>query len=267
MCEPWFRIAHRPSSAARNWPRTIREGRSFKRGIRPDSRLPARRFCSDRSKSATVRSPLVGSRASAPSAIRGTRPSTRCASTMPRPRCNRSWRRTSPNTFSPDGASLYVATSDARLRVFSRDGGTGTITLVQTLMDGHGGVAGIGNVPAVVVSPDGEHVSASGGGSRSREPRGRRPSASTAGDRVRSCSSWRASRRRPTAATSTPRTAPTAAGPDCSGSLRSRGYNLLGGPGVTPFMVENRRTGSNTKEPSHGTSPREDAAARIIPRL
>jgi 6-phosphogluconolactonase (cycloisomerase 2 family) len=60
---------------------------------------------------------------------------------------------------SPDGAHVYVASSqeDAVL-VFSRNAGTGALTLASMVVDGIGGVDGLNAPTIVAVSSDGAHV-------------------------------------------------------------------------------------------------------------
>jgi 6-phosphogluconolactonase (cycloisomerase 2 family) len=64
---------------------------------------------------------------------------------------------------SPDDEHLYVTgrNTDSVL-VFDRDPVDGSLTLVQTLTDGSGGVDGIDGAVGVAVSPDGAHVYVSG---------------------------------------------------------------------------------------------------------
>jgi len=65
--------------------------------------------------------------------------------------------------MSPDGNSLYLASSHANaLVVFRRDTTAGTLTLLQLLQDGAGGVDGLEGAYSVAVSPDGNHVYAAG---------------------------------------------------------------------------------------------------------
>jgi 6-phosphogluconolactonase (cycloisomerase 2 family) len=65
--------------------------------------------------------------------------------------------------FSPDNQHLYAAGSfDRALAVFSRDPATGALSFVEALFNGDNGINGLDNVRAVVVSPDGKHVYASG---------------------------------------------------------------------------------------------------------
>ena len=62
-------------------------------------------------------------------------------------------------TLSPDGLHLYaVGTFEDTLAVFSRNPTTGTLTFLQVLMDGVGGVDGLYDPTSVVVSPDGKNV-------------------------------------------------------------------------------------------------------------
>jgi 6-phosphogluconolactonase (cycloisomerase 2 family) len=61
--------------------------------------------------------------------------------------------------LSPDGTSLYVASSNAgTLSVFGRDPGTGALSFLQLQAEGAGGVEGLSGVSSVTVSPDGRHV-------------------------------------------------------------------------------------------------------------
>jgi cysteine-rich repeat protein len=69
---------------------------------------------------------------------------------------------------SPDGRHLYVAANqDEAIGVFARDATASALTLVEAQMGGVAGVNGdrLGFPTAVVVSPDGHHVYASGDGS------------------------------------------------------------------------------------------------------
>ena len=59
--------------------------------------------------------------------------------------------------LSPGGAHLYAAGENV-LAVFSRDGGTGALTWVETQQNGVGGVTNLVNVGDVAISPDGAHV-------------------------------------------------------------------------------------------------------------
>jgi DNA-binding beta-propeller fold protein YncE len=60
---------------------------------------------------------------------------------------------------SPDGEHLYVTGPiDDAVGVFDRDAGTGTLSFVETQVDGTGGVDGLDAAWAVSVSPDGKHV-------------------------------------------------------------------------------------------------------------
>jgi 6-phosphogluconolactonase (cycloisomerase 2 family) len=61
--------------------------------------------------------------------------------------------------ISADGAHIYATGHDGDgLLVFERDGGSGMLTHVQTLLDGQGGVDGLDGARQVRVSPDGLHV-------------------------------------------------------------------------------------------------------------
>jgi 6-phosphogluconolactonase (cycloisomerase 2 family) len=70
--------------------------------------------------------------------------------------------RMSGMAISPGGEHVYVTSDlpnpDAQLAVYERDGGTGTLTLVQQISDDEGGVDGIDRATCVAVSPDGAHV-------------------------------------------------------------------------------------------------------------
>jgi 6-phosphogluconolactonase (cycloisomerase 2 family) len=66
---------------------------------------------------------------------------------------------------SPDGANVYAAgQQDSGLAVFSRDVVTGSLTFVEALLDGTGGVDGLSNPEALAISPDGAslYVAATG---------------------------------------------------------------------------------------------------------
>ncbi len=66
-------------------------------------------------------------------------------------------------TLSPDGAHLYAAAeTDQALAAFSRDASTGELTFIEAYFDGANGVDGLGCVNDVAVSPDGDHVYATG---------------------------------------------------------------------------------------------------------
>jgi 6-phosphogluconolactonase (cycloisomerase 2 family) len=58
---------------------------------------------------------------------------------------------------------VYVASSgDQAVTAFARDPGTGSLSLVQSVREGVGGVEGLAQARAVAVSPDGMHVYAGG---------------------------------------------------------------------------------------------------------
>jgi len=60
---------------------------------------------------------------------------------------------------SPDGSHVYATgASDDALVVFSRDGVTGQLSLVQVVWDDQGGVDGLNNPRDLTLSPDGDHV-------------------------------------------------------------------------------------------------------------
>ncbi len=64
---------------------------------------------------------------------------------------------------SPDGAHVYAAgLIDNAVAVFARDPASGALTFVEVVRDGVGGVDGLLGASAVVVSPDGDHVYATG---------------------------------------------------------------------------------------------------------
>lgn len=64
---------------------------------------------------------------------------------------------------SPDGRNVYVASYDNTLVVFARDPGDGTLTYLETHVDGVNGVNGLAGAQSVVVSPDDKHVYVAGG--------------------------------------------------------------------------------------------------------
>ncbi len=71
--------------------------------------------------------------------------------------------RPSAVAVSDDGNSVYTASlDDDSIAVFSRDTGDGTLTFVEVLTDGVGGVDGLARATDVTVSPDGQHVYATG---------------------------------------------------------------------------------------------------------
>jgi len=64
---------------------------------------------------------------------------------------------------SPDGGHVYVTgASDDAVAAFHRNATTGALTFVGVQKDGVGGVDGLWNASAVVVSPDGGHVYVAG---------------------------------------------------------------------------------------------------------
>ena len=66
-------------------------------------------------------------------------------------------------TVSPDGNHLYAAgTGDNAVAVFSRNSTTGALTFVEFQQDGAGGVDGLAGAQSVTVSPDGNHLYATG---------------------------------------------------------------------------------------------------------
>ncbi len=64
--------------------------------------------------------------------------------------------------FSPDGSSLYVTGDDSAVAAFARDPASGALSFVGVQRDGVGGVDGIASPYGVAVSPDGNHVYATG---------------------------------------------------------------------------------------------------------
>ena len=68
-------------------------------------------------------------------------------------------------TVSPDGRYLYGAgPNDNAVAVFSRSSSTGALTFVEVQRDGVGGVDGLSSARSVTVSPDGNHLYATGAG-------------------------------------------------------------------------------------------------------
>ena len=64
---------------------------------------------------------------------------------------------------SPDNKHVYAASrDDDAIAVFSRDAGTGKLSFVEMLKDGVGGVDGLDGAYSVIVSPDNQHVYATG---------------------------------------------------------------------------------------------------------
>jgi 6-phosphogluconolactonase (cycloisomerase 2 family) len=60
---------------------------------------------------------------------------------------------------SPDGKHVYaVSNADDAIVRFARNGGTGVLTFVGTIVDGTGGVTGIDAANAIALSPDGKHA-------------------------------------------------------------------------------------------------------------
>lgn len=65
--------------------------------------------------------------------------------------------------LSPDGLHLYAASSlDDSVSVFTRDGVSGALGFVEAQVQGLGGVSGLDGASAVVVSPDGLNLYATG---------------------------------------------------------------------------------------------------------
>ena len=65
--------------------------------------------------------------------------------------------------MSPDGNHVYVAAcDDDALAVFGRDGTTGALSFVQVVRNGQAGVDGLDGTTSVTLSPDGNHVYATG---------------------------------------------------------------------------------------------------------
>ncbi len=68
-----------------------------------------------------------------------------------------------PVSVSPDGRHLYAAAAtDAAVAVFRRDPRTGSLTFVEVHVDGVAGVDGLAGAWSTTVSPDGQHVYATG---------------------------------------------------------------------------------------------------------
>jgi 6-phosphogluconolactonase (cycloisomerase 2 family) len=64
---------------------------------------------------------------------------------------------------SPDGRHVYAASFvDDSVIALSRNTGTGTLSFVQQLQDGIGGVDGLDGAAGVAISPDGKHVYVTG---------------------------------------------------------------------------------------------------------
>lgn len=65
--------------------------------------------------------------------------------------------------ISPDGNHVYAAGLDEdAIAVFSRNATTGALTFVEVQKDGVGGVDGLDGVVAIAISPDGNHLYATG---------------------------------------------------------------------------------------------------------
>lgn len=65
--------------------------------------------------------------------------------------------------LSPGGGlHLYVASRIGAVSVFFRNPGTGVLTLLETEVEGSGGVTGLSGADGIAVSPDGDHVYVSG---------------------------------------------------------------------------------------------------------
>jgi len=61
--------------------------------------------------------------------------------------------------LSSDGKHLYAAGfNDDAVAVFSRDGSTGSLSLIEVVRDGAGGVDGLDGAIDVTLAPDGDHV-------------------------------------------------------------------------------------------------------------
>ncbi len=68
-------------------------------------------------------------------------------------------------TVSPDGKFVYVAAKqDDAISVYSRNAGTGRLTLVELVRDGQNGVDGLAAVRCVKISPDGKRAYAAADG-------------------------------------------------------------------------------------------------------
>ena len=67
-------------------------------------------------------------------------------------------------TVSPDGHNVYTSAFSGSVAAFSRDPATGRLSFLEAETDGSGGVDGLGGASSVEVSPDGEHVYATGFG-------------------------------------------------------------------------------------------------------
>jgi cysteine-rich repeat protein len=64
---------------------------------------------------------------------------------------------------SPDGGQVYLAAyANGAINVFTRDGSTGQLTLLETQNDGVNGVDGLDGVTALAISPDGANVYSAG---------------------------------------------------------------------------------------------------------
>jgi 6-phosphogluconolactonase (cycloisomerase 2 family) len=64
---------------------------------------------------------------------------------------------------SPDGRHVYAASSDTgTIAAYERDPATGALTYVDEVVEGMGGVSGLTDPTAMLVSPDGEHAYVAG---------------------------------------------------------------------------------------------------------